>query len=188
MAPELGDRYQSMGEIIEELDKMEGVGSSTAIPATPEDSEAEAEAVPEDVPLRPHRVAKAAPAKPKGEAQGVGKERRARSAVRKPSSMVPLLLFLCFVAVAAGVIYVLLAKMKEKEASRRDTGRAVDTTTRGATDAAPVEPSKPPPPTETPVSARPAPKEPEKEKAPAEVTHGRSLFGRDGEFLKDAGD
>ncbi len=206
MSPEFRDRFETMEAVIKELDKIEGVSSSTAIPVAMEYPEAEA--LPEGVPGRPVPVKKkakratAADAKPKvkpkskAEVEG-GKESRARPAPRKPSAALPLILFLAFLAVAAAVIIVLVIKLKEKKTKPKD---AADTTTNSASAGAPAEtptatpatpatpPAAPPPaaPAETPkvdTSPERPPARPERETG----GHGESLFGPGGKAFDGGG-
>ncbi|MHC4249465.1 MAG: serine/threonine protein kinase, partial [Planctomycetota bacterium] len=103
---------------------------------------------------------RAVKAKPKGEARETGKEGRSRPAPQKPSSAMPLLLFLGFLAVAAAVIVVLVMQLKKKEPRRGERGGATTTTTApaAAPAASPAQPTQPADPTatETPDADEPA--------------------------------
>jgi hypothetical protein len=205
MAPEFRDRYQDMESIIKELDRIENVSSGAAAPAL---QYPKAEALPEGVPGKPVPVRRKAPkrARPKkarqpakkgsGLRRGVkvepregGKEGRTRAAPQKPSSSMPLLLFLGFLAVAAAVILVLVMKLKEKDTKKdrpsadAPAAEAPATVTErpaaapGAQPGAPAEGTAPAP--ETPPGPKP------KEKPAGE--HGRSLFGPGGVHFEGGG-
>jgi hypothetical protein len=181
MAPEFRDRYETMEAVLKDLDNVEGMTSSTAIPVVLEYPKAEA--YPEGVPGRLVPVAKTKVARGKAEGEEAtgsveaGKPGRERRVPGKPSAGIRILLYLAFLAVVGGVIWFLAMKVREKNAKREGEGA-----TTISDPAAPpaLTPAPPPSSTETSGDSRPAAKkEPVKKEEPA---HGRSLLGQDGDF------
>ncbi|MHC4505691.1 MAG: serine/threonine protein kinase, partial [Planctomycetota bacterium] len=216
MAPEFRDRFQTMDQLIQELDQIENLGTivgaaavqvaSAAAVSAPEPAKAAAPAaaVAAAVAARPAarkdvggsglRAARRG-VRGSGIRRGVrGRDRddrdeesRPRPRPTKSSPMLGMLLFVGFLVVAAVVILVLV-KANQKAAEER--ARLLNAPPRAERRVAPT-PVQPPRPVAPPTTKAPSPAAP-RTKTPTppptgKPAFGRSLFGPGGEAWKDAG-
>jgi hypothetical protein len=173
MAPEFRDRFQTMDQLIQELDQIENLGTIVGAAAVQVASAAAVSA--------PRRGVRGRDRDDRDE------ESRPRPRPTKSSPMLGMLLFVGFLVVAAVVILVLV-KANQKAAEER--ARLLNAPPRAERRVAPT-PVQPPRPVAPPTTKAPSPAAP-RTKTPTppptgKPAFGRSLFGPGGEAWKDAG-